>query len=132
MWDDFKGSRWSEDPPLAPVAKCGEHHSWPFHNFQGWESNCYVDVATNVYLGVPAKSDDRYVFHFHTRHVSSPTLRVYINGRYYTAHKAGDDYTADVLIDRRRLTSPIVMTSIEWTHDLEPIAREELLSVDLT
>lgn len=136
MWADFSNSRYSRDPALPSSAKCGQRFTWPYHNGEGWDSGwgrgCGVDVATNVYLGVPDKGDDRYTLHFETKGVSAPTLRVYVNGRYYTAYKSGDGYTATVFVHYASLTSPIVMTSIEWTHGLDPVPGEELLSIDLS
>ena len=43
----------------------------------------------------------------------------------------GDSYVADVTIHFARLTSPIVMTTIEWTRDLEA-PPYKLFSVQLT
>ena len=131
MWADFTNSRWAQDKPLPSHVKCGEHADWLYHDGQGWLNQCKVDNFTNVFIGVPDKSDDHYQLQFKTEGVSVPTLRVYVNGRIYTARRMGDSYVADVTIHFARLTSPIVMTTIEWTRDLEA-PPYKLFSVQLT
>jgi hypothetical protein len=133
MWEDFSNSRYSSDPPLPSQFKCGDHLSWPFHNGQGWSSggsDCRVDTFTNVFLGVPAKSDDHYELRFTTKGMTEPTLRVYVNGRIYVAHRSGDVYSVPLEIRTQAFASPIVMTTIEWTSAFDP-RPGELLSIEL-
>jgi hypothetical protein len=47
-------------------------------------------------------------------------LRVYVNGRTYTAQGTGGLYEADVTIPRASLVSPIVLATVEWARALEP------------
>jgi hypothetical protein len=130
MWDDFSNSRWNQDKPLSSHVKCGERADWLYHNGEGWLDQCRVDNFTNLYLGVPDKSDDHYQLQFKTEGVSSPVLRVYLNGRIYKATRVADGYVADVNIHFASLTSPIIMTTIEWTRELDP-PPYKLLSVEL-
>jgi hypothetical protein len=137
MWDDFTNSRYSLDPPLPSIVRCGDRLSWPPKNGQGWNSSwgpsCTVDPATLVYLGVAPKRDKKYVLRFTTKGMHKPELRVYVNGRLYTAHKTGgDEYSVPVEISYQALTSPIIMTTIEWTDAFEPPAGVELLAIQLT
>jgi hypothetical protein len=119
MWDQFTNWRWGQDKPLANRAKCGEKDHWILHDFQGWKDQCTVDTFSNVFLGVPYKSEDRYQLKFKTEGFTSRVLRVYVNGRIYPAFLTGDTYQADVSIRYSRLTSPIVMATIEWTREFE-------------
>ena len=130
MWNDFTNSRYVQDKPLASHFKCGERADWLYHNDQGWLTGCKVDTFTNLFLGVPDKGDDHYVLRFETEGFTPPTLRVYLNGRIYVARRTPDGYTADVSIHFARLTSPIVLTTIEWTRELDP-PPYKLLSVEL-
>jgi hypothetical protein len=130
MWEDFTNSRYGMDPPLPSRFQCGDPLTWPWHNGQGWSSNCRVDTFTNVYLGVPAKSDDHFELRFESRGMTPETLRVYVNGRIYVAHRSGASYSVPVEIRTAALTSPIVMTTIEWTSAPDPLP-VELLSVEL-
>ncbi len=130
MWDDFSNSRWAQDRPLLSHFKCGDHLSDLYHSGQGWLPGCRVDTFTNLFIGVPFRTCDQYQLLFKTEGVSVPTLRVYLNGRIYTARRAGDSYIADVSIHYDRLTSPIVMSTIEWTTAFEP-PPYKLLSVEL-
>ena len=134
MWDDFSNSRYSMDPPLPSRYSCGDRLTWPYHNGFGWNSGsagCGVDTFTNVFLGVPAKRTDHYELRFGAKGVTAGTLRVYLNGRIYTAKRSGDAYTAPVEIRYASLTSPIVMVTIEWTTDMDPTPGEELRFIEL-
>jgi hypothetical protein len=135
MWDDFSNSRYSMDPALPSSFKCGDQLTWPWHNGEGWTwswwPSCSVDTFSNIYLGVPAKSDDNYELRFATKGMRADTKRVYVNGRVYTAYKSGDDYSLNLQIPYRALTSPIVMITIEWTSEFEPVPGE-LVSVELS
>ncbi len=130
MWDDFSNSRWVQDRPLGSHIKCGEHQADFYHSGQGWLPGCRVDTFTNLFIGVPNKSGDHYQLLLKTDGASVPELRVYLNGRIYTARRAGDSYVADVNIRYERLTSPIVMSTVEWTRGFEA-PPYKLLSVEL-
>ncbi len=133
MWEDFSNSRYAQDKPMATKFTCTTHDtSWPYHNGQGWGAGCVVSTFTNLFIGVPDKGDDHYQLSFSTSGVAAPTLRVYVNGFIYEARRAGDHYVADVTIHYNRLNSPIVMTTIEWTKELEPTGTMKLLSVQLS
>jgi hypothetical protein len=136
MWDDFSNSRYSLDPTLASFVRCGDRLAWPTKNGQGWTGSwggpgCAVDPATLVYLGVPHKRDGRYALRFTTRGVRENELRVYVNGRVYMAHRSGDAFSVPVDIRYDALTSPIVMTTIEWTTAFDPPPGVELLTIEL-
>jgi hypothetical protein len=137
MWDDFTNSRYSQDPPLPSIVRCGDRLAWPLKNGQGWNASwggpgCAVDPATLVYLGIPRKRDGQYVLRFTTKGVRSNALRVYVNGRIYTAHRSGDEYSVPVDIHYEAFTSPIVMTTIEWTTAFDPPLGVELLTIEIT
>ncbi len=132
MWDDFEKARNDKDGALPSRYKCGDPAPWPFHNGQGWKADCTVDTFTNLFLGIPAKGRDyRYLLKLTTTGMSASTLRVYVNGGIYTAQRDGEGYWLVVPIHRERFTSPIVMTTIEWTRELEPQGGR-LLSVELS
>ena len=131
MWNEFSKSRWEQDKTLPTHVKCGDKADWLWHDGQGWKDQCKVDTFTNLFIGVPYKRDDNYRLELKTEGIESPTLRVYLNGRIYTARRSGDGYVADVTIRYDRLTTPIVMTTIEWTRDFEPPSGR-FLSMDLS
>jgi hypothetical protein len=131
MWDDFSNYRWGTDGPLPSKVTCGEVPSWPWKNGRGWVANCQVDAYTDLFVGVPPKDDDRYVFQFKTDGIGSDTLPVYVNGRRYTARRAGSIYTVPVRIDYKSLHSPIVLTTIEWSHSLD-LPTGKLLEVQIS
>jgi len=131
MWDDFSNYRLAQDKPFSSRLKCADHPDQPYKNGEGWKKDCFVDTFTNVYIGVPYKSDDHYQLLFKTEGFETPTLRVYLNGRIYTARRSGDGYVVDVTIAYGRLSSPTVLATIEWTRDLEPVSGK-LLSIQLT
>lgn len=131
MWDDFTNSRYSQDRPYSNKLKCESHPDFPYHNGQGWRSGCVVDTFTNVYIGVPDKGDDHYRLQLTTEGFSSPTLRVFVNGRIYEARRTADGYVADVSIHYGRLSSPVVIATVEWTRDFDPIPGR-LLSIELS
>jgi hypothetical protein len=116
----FETARWGVDPPLSNRIECGSVPAWPFHNGQGWSSACTVDTYSNVFLGVPKKSDSHYELRFRTQNIDSPTLRVYVNGRIYTARRSGTLYTAAVKIDYAALHAKAVMATVEWTPEFDP------------
>jgi hypothetical protein len=131
MWADFSSCRWGQDQPLPSSVQCSDKPSSIFHDRQGWKDGCKVDTFTNLFIGVPYKVDDRYQLKFKTEGFDSPTLRVYLNGTIYTARRSGDGYLADVSIHYASLTSPTVMTTIEWTRDFDP-PPGKFLSIELS
>jgi hypothetical protein len=127
---DFKRSFSSSDPPLPSRLTCGHVPWWPYHNGHGWNSNCTVDTFTNFFLGVPNKDRAFYQVRFEAEGVKDRTLRLYVNGRVYNARREGDRYVADVKLDYRKLYTPAVMATIEWTRDPEP-KPYKLVSVEI-
>lgn len=127
---DFNRSFETVDPPLPSQLKCGHVPWWPYHNGHGWNSNCTTDTFTNFFLGVPKKNGRYYQVRFETEGVTAHTLRLYVNGRVYTARREGDGYVADVPIDYAKLNMPTVMATIEWTRDFEP-KPGKLLTVEM-
>ena len=135
MREEFERSRYATDPELPSRIACGDEPMWPWDNGRGWgrrrgirwNASCSVDTYTNVFLGVPRKADGRYEIRLRTQGINAPTLRVYVNGRTYTAHRDGDTYTADVDIEYDALTSPIVMATVQWSRALDPPQGKMLL-----
>ena len=117
---DFTRSLEAVDPPLPSRLTCGHVPWWPYHNGHGWNSNCTTDTFSNFFLGVPRKNGRYYRVRFETEGVQAHTLRIYVNGRVYTARREGDAYVADVRIDYAKLHAPTVMATIEWTREFEP------------
>jgi hypothetical protein len=131
MWDDFTNSRYAVDDTLPSHVKCGGVPTWPWHNGQGWNGDCSVNTFSNFYLGVPAKDGDAFQLQLKTVGILNDTLRVYVNGRIYTAHRTGDSYFADVTIHQKDLNSVIVMVAVEWVRDVAPLPGVKLLSAQL-
>jgi len=132
MWDDFSNFRWGTDRTMPTTIKCGQVPDWPWRNGRGWGSGCQIDTYSDVFVGVPQKDDDHYVFRFKTEGITSPSLRVYVNGRVYTALRVGaDTFAADIKLRYRWLNSPIVLTTIEWTRAFDP-PPGKLLEVQIT
>jgi hypothetical protein len=128
---DFQKSLRDVDLPMPSKIQCGAVPSWPWHNGQGWGSGCNVDTFTNVFVGVPEKAQDGYELRLATAGMAGPpSLRVYLNGRIYTAAREGDSYVAHVQVDRGRLNSPVVMATIEWVRGFDRPAGK-LLSIEL-
>jgi hypothetical protein len=134
MYASFTISRYGLDANLPSRFKCGERMRWPVHNGEGWDSSwvpgCGVDTFTNIYLGIPKTGTDQHVLRFVTQDAAEPTLRVYVNGKMVDAHLDGDTYTVDLLLSYADFTSPIVLTTIEWTHELTR-PKVKLLSIEL-
>ncbi len=130
MSSRFVASRWSTDPPLPSRIQCGAVPLLPFENGYGWDPACSVDTFTNVYLGVPVKEGGAYVLRFDAPGMTSPSLRVYANGRLYTARRDGDTYSTELELRRERLTTPAVMVTVEWTREFAP-PPGVLLSIEL-
>jgi hypothetical protein len=132
MGDEFRLARWQTEGPLPTRLSCDKlpDPEVPYHNGLGWNPGCSVGTYTNVYLGVLPRTDDRYRLRFQTQGVTDATLKVYVNGKVYTAHRSGDAYEADVMIHYGALTSPSVMVTLLWTRENEP-PPGKLLSVEL-
>jgi hypothetical protein len=157
MAERFRASHAGVDPPLPSKVDCAEaspalshgvspedhlasrlgllspsvrNPSTPYNNRLGWREGCRVATFTNVYLGVPRKEGDRYRLRMRTEGMAAPTVKVYLNGSYYTAEKRGDDYEADVLIRYGALTSPIVVATVLWAREADQ-AGATLLSIEL-
>ncbi len=119
--------------PMPPSrVQCGKVARGIYHNGLGWNDDCTVDTASNFFIGVPKKATDDYELRFTTRGITSPTLRVYLNGRIYTASRRGDDeYVAPVQVRYCALHQPMLMGAIEWTRAFDP-PTGKLLAVELT
>jgi hypothetical protein len=111
----FTQSRYSEDPELPSRIACGAVPSWPYHNGEGWSASCGVDSYTDVFLHVPKRGDEHYELRFATRDFDMPVVRVFVNGRLYTATRNGQEYEVPVTLHYGRLTTPTVMVAVEWT-----------------
>lgn len=131
MYEDFQSYQTAHDPPLPTRLMCQDHPRWPEHNGTGWEPGCRVGIFTNLYIGVPQKSSHDYVLSFQTEGIDLPTVPLYLNGHIYAAHKTATGYEANVNIHYERLSSPIVMLTIEWTHSMDDPVGIKLNSVEL-
>jgi hypothetical protein len=131
MWDDFSNHRWGTDRPMPATIKCGEVPNWPWRNGRGWGPGCQIDTYTDVFVGVPHKDDDSYVFQFKTDGITADSVPVYVNGHTYTARRVGDTYSAVIRLNYALLHSPIVLTTILWTRAIEP-PPGKLLEVKIT
>jgi hypothetical protein len=127
---DFTRARTQTDPPLPAHIDCRHASQWPYHNGQGWRFDCSVDTFSNVFLGVPRKSGSRYELRLVTQTLAEPSVRVFLNGRIYTARKSDNGYVADVTINRNALNEPDVMVTVEWTKSQTPIPGT-LVSIEL-
>jgi hypothetical protein len=128
---DFAES-WPADSPIAHRLDCGAKPTRPYHNGFGWLDGCRVDTFTQVYLGVVPKGGvDRYRLHMRAEGFAAESVRVHLNGGYYTATKVDGGYDAAVEIPYGRLTSPIVMVTVEWTRAPDPPPSGKLLSIEL-
>ena len=117
----FKQARYGEDPPLPSRIACGSLPGWPYHNGQGWGAGCTVDTYTNVFLRAPKKTDGHYDLRFGTQGFEAKALRVFVNGRIYTARREGDGYVATFDMNYARLHTPSVMVAVEWTAEPDPL-----------
>jgi hypothetical protein len=99
---------------------CHDAVSWPYRGGLGWSSGCTVDTFTNVFLGVPKKADSHYELRMQTEDLAPPSVRVYLNGRNYTALRDGDTYRMPVDLDYSALTAPTVMITVQWTQAYTP------------
>jgi hypothetical protein len=130
MWDDFSNFRWGMDRTMPSIIKCGEVPSWPWRNGRGWGPGCDIDTYSDVFVGLPPKMDDHYVLRLKTQGIKADSVRVYVNGRIYTARRTGDTFLADVSLHYRSFHSPIVLTTVEWVRALDPLPGK-LLEVQL-
>ena len=118
----FAQSRYAEDPVLPSRIACGSVPLWPYHNGEGWTPSCRVDTYTDVFLHVPEKkADGAYEVRFGTQGFDMPNVRVFVNGRLYTATRRGQEYEATVNIDYGRLVTPTVVVAVEWTSQSAPL-----------
>jgi hypothetical protein len=69
---------------------------------------------------VPAKTGDAYELSFDAEGVTAPSVRVYVNGRYYNARRDGGTFRTKVEIPYERLNSPVVVATVQWTRSLDP------------
>ena len=136
MPERFREARWGQE--RAFLSRVRSYDSFPhtWGGARGWMSNGVVDTFTNLYLGVPrAKAGARYELRLHTEGFDMPSLRVFVNGRVYEAHLSrggdGDIYETPVDIDYAALTTPTVLTTIEWTRGFEPIRGGKLHVIEL-
>jgi hypothetical protein len=123
----------TEQPELPRRLVCGESiPNWPRANGKGWGRMCEVDTFTNVYLGVRKRTDTFYKLRFKTDHPLAESLKVYVNGRYYSAHLEPDgEYLAEFNLDYKKLYSPAVMVTVSWTPGpFPPMAK--LLEIELS
>ena len=119
--DRFAEQRWGMDRNVPPRLECSEELTTRYYQGRdGWADQCSVDTFTNVYLGVPEKGDPSYDLRLETRGMTEPSVRVYVNGRYYTAVREGDTYRAVVEIDYAALRAPTVLVTVEWGRGLLP------------
>lgn len=116
----FHTARWDIDPPMPSRVRCHDQVAWPYHGGSGWTSSCDVDTFTHVYLGVPKKGDAHYELTMETDNLAPPSVRVYVNGRTYTARKEGNEYRTPLDIDYGALAAPTVMITVEWTRSFTP------------
>jgi hypothetical protein len=122
MESDFRRSRWGTDAPMPSRLTCDAPPEGPYLNGAGWAPDCTVDTFTNVYLGLPEKADGRYALRMEAPGMDADTLRVYVDGRIYTARKDAATYRADLDLDRDAMHSPEVMATVEWTREAAPPA----------
>jgi hypothetical protein len=118
--DRFAEERWGMDHNLPTRLECGEDVTTHYYRGrEGWGPACTVDTFTNVYLGVPNKDERRYELRLDTRGFAKPSVRVYVNGRFYTAVRDGETYRAEVDIDYAALGASAVQVTIEWVRGFE-------------
>jgi hypothetical protein len=126
----FQLARYGTDPAFPARVACGDSISWPYDGGAGWAPDCTVDTFTNIYLGVRSKADAHYELRLDTAAMDAPSIRVYVNGSFYTARRDGSVYRAEVKIDCSALTTPTVMATVEWTRGFEAPGGK-LLAVEL-
>jgi hypothetical protein len=132
MWEEFARTRWATDAPMATRLECGDRLPDLYESGYGWTPFCEVGEVTNVYLGVPDGVGDERVLRFDAPGATAPTLRVSVNGRIYSALRAGETYAARVRIRRQELFTPVVMVTIEWTRQGETPWSVGLRSIELS
>ena len=127
----FDTARWGVDPSLPSLVKCHDAVAWPYRGGTGWTGACGVDTFTHVYLGVPKKPEGHYELRIETEEMGARSIRVYVNGRDYTAQKDGGSYRTQVDIDYAALSAPAVMITVEWTTAFTPPTGGKLVSIEL-
>jgi hypothetical protein len=129
--DHFAEARWGMDHNLPTRLECGEDVTVHYYRGrEGWGPACTVDTFTNVYLGVPEKGERRYELRLDTRGFARPSVRVYVNGRFYTAVRDGETYRAEVDIDYAALKASAVQVTVEWVRGFE-VPTGSLAAVEL-
>jgi MFS family permease len=119
--EEYQRMAASDQSLLPSRIKCGEPlTSWPRANGKGWGSQCEVDTFTNVFLGVRKRADTTYHLRFKTDYAFSDSLRVYVNGKNYTAHREAGEYVAEFPLHYDRMYSPAIMVTVEWTQGATP------------
>jgi hypothetical protein len=117
--DRFSNARWGMDHNLSPRLECAQSlPSAYYRGREGWTSACKVETYTTVYLGVPDKGHGPYELRLETHGLAAP-VRVYVNGRFYSAVSEGDRSHATVDIDYAALTAPTVLVTIEWVRGFD-------------
>jgi hypothetical protein len=133
---DFEATRGGQDEQLPSRVLCGDPPPWPRFNVdwrssvEGWHPDCTVDTTSEVFMGVPPKADDAFVIRFETYGIDAEAPRIVVDGRTYAARREGDAYAADVRIEQAKLSSRVVLATIEWEHGIEPVDGR-LLRVEL-
>jgi hypothetical protein len=133
MAETFRLARWGEERPYPTRLGCHDTFAWTHGGVVGWRDRCRVDTFTNVYLGVPRKSGRHYELRLETEGFEDPSVRVFVNGKFYTAQRQSPDgvYVADVDIDYAALTTPTVMAAVQWTRGFTPVLGSKLLAIEL-
>ncbi len=134
MEQSFLESHAGVDAPLPSRLSCGEPLAPLYKNGVGWswKDRCGVDAFTNVYLGVPRSGDDRHRLRLRTEGMPMQSVKVFLDGKVYTAEKRGDAYEADVAVRYADLASPVVIATVLWSRDEAVPAGARLLSIELS
>ncbi len=107
-------------PALPARIACGDPlPSWPVGDGLGLDRGCSVGTFTNLYLGVPPNPAG-HALRFRVDRPGAPSVRVFVDGRLYVARREGDAYVTPLRVDDRRLFTPVVVVTIEWTSGLTP------------
>ena len=110
-----------EQPAIPSRLACGDALApWPYANGAGWLARCEVNMITNLYLGVPKKPGTAYQLRFRTDRPLTPSLQVFINGKIYKATRGGEEYVVSFDLDYRKLYTPAVLVTVEWTKETAP------------
>jgi hypothetical protein len=133
MAEKFRLARWGDERTYPSRLGCHDTFSWTHSGVVGWYAGCRVDTFTNVYLGVPRKGDAPYELRVRSEGFDAASLRVFVNGRFYTARRQTEAgvYVAVIDIDYAALVTPTVMAAVEWNRGVEPVRGGKLLSIEL-